>query len=74
MRTKLSELHVDAETAERVIGHVPTGFRAVYDRHQFREEKRKALALWGQSLASIIDPSDKVVVLSRGRPKRETHV
>ena len=74
MRTRLSKLGVDAETAERVIGHVPAGVRAVYDRHQFREEKRKALALWGQSLAGIVDPLDKVVVLSRGRPKRQTHV
>jgi integrase len=65
MRTRLSKLGVKPEIAERVIGHVPSGVRAVYDRHEFREEKRKALALWGQSLASIIEPSDKVVVLSR---------
>jgi integrase len=70
MRTRLSKLGIDAETAERVIGHVPAGVRAVYDRHEFREEKRKALALWGQSLASIIEPSGKVVVLSRDLRQR----
>ena len=66
MRTHLSKLGITPENAERVIGHVPTGVRAVYDLHQYREEKRNALALWAQSLASIVNPSDKVVVLSRG--------
>jgi hypothetical protein len=69
MRTRLSKLGVVHEIAERVIGHVPSGVRAVYDRHQFREEKRVALARWAQSLANIINPSDKVVVLSPGGPR-----
>ena len=69
MRTRLSKLGVVPEITERVIGHVPSGVRAVYDRHQFREEKRVALARWAQSLANIVDPSDKVVVLSPGGPR-----
>jgi integrase len=76
VRTRLSKLGVQPEIAERVIGHVPTGIRAVYDLHQFREEKRAALAIWAQSLANIIDPSDKVVALPvaqrrGGRPRQE---
>ena len=37
--------------------------------HEFREEKRAALALWAQSLAGIVTPSDNVVVLSRREPQ-----
>ncbi len=69
VRTHLSRLGINAEIAERVINHVPTGIRAVYDLHQFREEKRAALALWAQSLAGIVTPSDNVVVLSRREPQ-----
>jgi integrase len=64
VRTRLSKLGVQPEIAERVIGHVPTGVRAVHDLHQFREEKRVALAIWAQSLANIIDPSDRVVAVA----------
>ena len=66
MRTRLSKLGVTPEIAERAIGHIPTGVRAVYDRHQFHEEKRAALALWAQSLANIVSTSEKVVLLTSG--------
>jgi integrase len=65
MRTRLSKLGVAPEIAERILNHVPTGVRQVYDRHQFREEKRAALELWAKALAAILSPSDNVVVLTR---------
>jgi integrase len=70
VRTRLSKLGVQPEIAERVIGHVPTGIRAVYDLHQFREEKRQALAQWVNELASILNPTDKVVILETGQKRR----
>lgn len=40
IRTGLSRLRVDAETAELVIGHVPQGIQRVYDLHERMEERR----------------------------------
>jgi integrase len=72
MRTRLSKLGIEPEIAERVINHVPGGWRATYDLHRFRDEKRAALTAWAQALARIVAPPDdgKVVELRRGQ--RET--
>jgi integrase len=56
MRSGLSRLRIDAEIAERVIGHVPAGIRAVYDRHDFRDEKRAALERWAAHVIAVVDP------------------
>ena len=48
-RTLLSRAGVDADIAERCLGHVVGGIRGVYDRHAYEQEKRKAFeALAGQ--------------------------
>jgi integrase len=54
MRTGLSALRVPAEVAERVIGHVPTGLLRVYDRHDYLDEKTKALQAWTARLLRIV--------------------
>jgi integrase len=41
-RTLLSRAGVDSDIAERCLGHAIGGVRAVYDRHEFEPEKRKA--------------------------------
>ena len=48
-RTLLSRAGVDADIAERCLGHVIGGVRGTYDRHIYEQEKRKAFeALAGQ--------------------------
>jgi integrase len=56
VRSGMSALRIDAEVAERCLGHVPKGLRRVYDRHTFLSEKRHAFAAWAQQLQSIVNP------------------
>jgi len=53
-RTNLSALGVSSDIAERVLGHVLPGVRAVYDRHDYLNEKRDALERWGAHLTKVI--------------------
>ena len=46
VRTHMSRLNVSSGVAERVINHTPQGVEAIYDRHGYLEEKRKALETW----------------------------
>ncbi len=61
-RTGLSRLRVESEIAERVLGHVPAGVRGVYDRHDYRAEKRIALEAWALHVAKLLNPPAKNVV------------
>lgn len=73
MRSGLSKLRVPAEIAERVIGHVPGGIRRVYDRFEYRQEKRQALEAWCAYVDALINPRPKVTSLTEARtkPKRK---
>jgi integrase len=53
VRSGLPRLGVSPDTAERVIGHVITGIRSVYDRYEYLDEKRAALELWAGHVAKI---------------------
>ena len=62
----MSRAGVGADVAERCLGHVIGGVRAVYDRHEFEQEKRKAFeALAGQIDLIIRGPMENVVPLRR---------
>jgi integrase len=66
LRTNLAGLRVDPDIAERVIGHVITGVRGIYDRHAYLDEKRDALERWAQRLWSIVTPPpDNLVPMTR---------
>lgn len=54
-RTNLSALGVSKEVAERVIGHLPEGMVGVYDMHDFLQQRREALDMWGAKLAKLED-------------------
>ena len=69
MRSGLSKLRVPAEIAERVIGHVPGGIRRVYDRFQYRDEKRDALERWSAHVRVLLDPVPKVTSIDHARQK-----
>lgn len=53
MRTNLSKLGIPSDIGERVMGHVIGGVRGVYDRYDYLDEKRRALAVWQGHLARI---------------------
>lgn len=55
--TSLSRLGISKDIRARVLNHVD-GARsvtdAVYNQHEFREEKRHALTVWEQELARVV--------------------
>jgi integrase len=50
-RSLMTKAGIEPDHAERALGHVIGGVRGVYDRHEFREEKRKAF----DALAGLIE-------------------
>ena len=61
MRTGLSSLAIPEGdlVRELVIGHKQKGVHAIYDVHQYLDEKRIALELWAAKVRSISDPTNK---------------
>jgi integrase len=64
-RSLMSRAGVNADHAERVLGHVISGVAGVYDRHTYFDEKASALAKLAALIETIINPptADNVVVL-----------
>ncbi|SMF94000.1 Integrase [Methylomagnum ishizawai] len=51
-RTHLAALGVDPHIAERCLNHKIKGVEGIYNRHDYFEERRKALELWAKYLES----------------------
>ena len=66
-RSLMSRAGVDADHAERALGHVIAGVRGTYDRHEFREEKRRAFEALAMLVERIVNPQPSVVPLERHR-------
>lgn len=49
-RTHLAALGVDAQIAERCLNHKIRGIEGIYNRHDYFDERRKALTLWAEFL------------------------
>jgi integrase len=63
VRTGLGAIpSVPYNVRELVIAHVPPELVETYDLHDYRDEKRQALTLWGERLARIIEPTPANVV------------
>jgi integrase len=65
-RSLLSRAGVNADVAERCLGHVIPGVRGVYDRHEYHREKAHAF----EALAALVErivqpPADNVRQLAR---------
>jgi integrase len=67
VRSRLSQLRVDADVAEAILAHVKSGIRGVYDKYEYFDEKRHALELWATRLRSITKPESNVVELAKVR-------
>ncbi|OYD80922.1 hypothetical protein [Azospirillum brasilense] len=50
----MSELRINSDVAERVLGHVIAGVVGIYDRHAYLDEKRDALERWAVRGAEIV--------------------
>jgi hypothetical protein len=70
LRTGLAKLRIPRDTAEAVLGHFAGGIIAVYDQHDYADEKFDALERWARRLRSIVEPTttpDNVVSLQAAR-------
>jgi integrase len=56
MRTGLGGLPVPPNVAEMCLAHAQPGLHQVYDRHSYRDEKRRAFELWAARLKEIVEP------------------
>ena len=52
--THMAKLGVDRVVIAKVLNHAESEVTAVYDRHRYDAEKRRALDLWSQRLAAIV--------------------
>jgi integrase len=60
-RSLMSRAGVDADIAERCLGHVIPGVRSVYDRHEYHREKQRAYELLAGLIERIVRGDAKVV-------------
>jgi integrase len=60
-RSLMSRAGVDADHAERCLGHVITGVRGTYDRHAYHAEKKQAFEALAAQIGRILNPQDNVV-------------
>jgi integrase len=62
-RSLMSRAGVASDHAERCLGHVIGGVRGVYDRHEFREEKRQGFEALAGLVERIVNPQANIVPL-----------
>ena len=59
-RSLMSRAGINADIAERALGHTIGGVRGVYDRHSFLDEKRRAFEALAALVDRILHPADNV--------------
>jgi len=64
LRSRLSALGVDHIVCRKVLNHSLEGMDAIYDRHDYVEEKRDALQRWADALRRILDKDTTVVSIA----------
>jgi integrase len=72
LATGLQRLGVRFEVTEAVLNHVSGakgGVAGIYQRHDWKEEKRAALDAWARHVAAILKPADKSNVVPLDRAK-----
>jgi len=62
-RSLLSRAGIAADVAEMCLGHVLTGVRGTYDRHEYHAEKKQAFEALAAQIARIVDPQNNVVAM-----------
>ena len=51
--TQLADLGVQPHVTEKILGHAMQGVMGIYNRHEYCDEQREALELWGDRLRQI---------------------
>lgn len=64
-RSHFSVLGIPVTVGERCLNHSLGGLIAIYDQHDYLDERRKALELWCAKLAVLESGADNVVVMNR---------
>jgi integrase len=64
-RSLMSRAGVPADHAERALGHVISGVRGTYDRHEFHAEKKQAFEALATQIQLILHPKANVTMLRR---------
>jgi integrase len=52
--TGMAELHVSQDTIDRVLNHAKGTLAGTYNRHQYFDEKRRALEVWAEHVAYVV--------------------
>ena len=60
-RSLMSRAGVNADHAERCLGHVISGVRGTYDRHAYHAEKKQAFEALAAQIDRIINPTPNVI-------------
>jgi integrase len=60
-RSLMSRAGIDADHAERCLGHVIGGVRGTYDRHAYYDEKKQAFEALAAQIDRILNPQDNVI-------------
>jgi integrase len=66
-RSLLSRAGVNADVAERCLGHVIPGVRGVYDQHRYIEEMRHAFEALASLINRIVHPEPNVIAMRDSR-------
>ena len=67
-RSLMSRAGINADHAERCLGHVIPGVRGVYDRHEYHREKRLAFEALASLILRIVEGKAEVVPI-KGRSR-----
>jgi integrase len=67
--THMARIGIDRVVIAKVLNHAESDITAIYDRHRYDHEKRRALDLWGERLKVIVDgaESENVVQIATTR-------
>jgi integrase len=65
-RSLMSRAGVNADIAERCLGHVIPGIRGTYDLYEYRDEKAHAFEALAAQIERIVNPLPNVTAIRRG--------
>jgi integrase len=72
-RSLMGRAGVDADHAERCMGHVIGGVRGTYDRHAYHAEKKQAFEALAAQIDRILNPQDNVIPLKSLEPQMQAN-
>jgi integrase len=68
--TGLAALHVSQDTIDRVLNHAKGTLAGTYNRHEYLDQKRRALSAWAEHVAFIVgEARNDIKVVAIGSPR-----